>query len=171
MTMASSRDTRTKTADELATPLDLLLTSATRPFVRRMMPDAAWARLGANLAKQPGAVAGRAGTLAKRISDPKGLLLDYLSKRFRERAAALDVRTNTAFAGTYNFNDGADFAALFPRFLDELPDGGLVMCHPGTVDAELRRLDPLTTLREKEYAYFSGEAFPKLLANQGITLA
>jgi hypothetical protein len=44
------------------------------------------------------------------------------------------------------------------------------MCHPGTVDAELRRLDPLTTLREKEYAYFAGETFPKLLASQGITL-
>jgi len=114
---------------------------------------------------------GRIGSLAKRIGDPKGLVLDHLSKQFRERAATLDVRTNTAFAGTYNFNDGADFAALFPGFLDELPDGGLVMCHPGTVDAELRRLDPLTTLREKEYAYFSGEAFPKLLANQGITLA
>jgi len=30
--------------DELATPLDLLLTSATRSFARRMMPDATWAR-------------------------------------------------------------------------------------------------------------------------------
>jgi polyhydroxyalkanoate synthase len=53
--------------DELAAPLDLLLSSATRPFARRMMPNAAWARLGANLAKQPGAVAGRAGTLAREL--------------------------------------------------------------------------------------------------------
>ena len=30
------------------------------------------------------------------------------------------------------------------RFLDRLPAGGLVMCHPGKVDAELERLDPLT---------------------------
>jgi chitin disaccharide deacetylase len=114
---------------------------------------------------------GRAGALATRIGDPKGLVLDLLSKRFRERAAALGLRTNPAFAGTYSFNDTVDFAALFPRFLDGLPDGGLVMCHPGVVDAELRRVDPLTTLREKEYAYFSGETFPKLLASQGITLA
>jgi predicted glycoside hydrolase/deacetylase ChbG (UPF0249 family) len=113
---------------------------------------------------------GRAGALTSRIGDPKGLVLDLLSKRFRARAAAMGVRTNPAFAGTYAFNEGADFAALFPRFLDGLPDGGLVMCHPGVVDAELRRLDPLTTLREKEYAYFSGESFPKLLASQGITL-
>jgi polyhydroxyalkanoate synthase subunit PhaC len=57
--------TPTTQPDELATPLDLLLTSATRPFARRMMPDATWARLGVSLAKQPGAVAGRAGTLAR----------------------------------------------------------------------------------------------------------
>jgi polyhydroxyalkanoate synthase len=53
--------------DELAAPLDLLLSSATRPFARRMMPNEAWARFGANLAKQPGAVAGRAGTLAREL--------------------------------------------------------------------------------------------------------
>jgi polyhydroxyalkanoate synthase subunit PhaC len=53
--------------DELAAPLDLLLISATRPFVRRMMPNATWARLGVNLAKQPSAVAGRVGTLAREL--------------------------------------------------------------------------------------------------------
>jgi predicted glycoside hydrolase/deacetylase ChbG (UPF0249 family) len=114
---------------------------------------------------------GRVGPLSARMGDPKGLVLDLLSKRFRERAAALGVRTNSAFAGTYAFNDGADFATLFPGFLDGLPDGGLVMCHPGVVDAELRRLDPLTTLREKEYAYFAGESFPRMLAAKGISLA
>jgi predicted glycoside hydrolase/deacetylase ChbG (UPF0249 family) len=114
---------------------------------------------------------GRIGPLAGRISNPKGLVLDLLSKRFRARATALGVTTNPAFAGTYTFNDSADFAALFPRFLEGLPDGGLVMCHPGEVDAELRRLDPLTMLREKEYAYFSGDAFPNLLESQGIRLA
>jgi predicted glycoside hydrolase/deacetylase ChbG (UPF0249 family) len=128
--------------------------------VARKMAPTAWIRQ-----------CGRAGSVAARLGDPKGFVLDLLSKRFRERAAATGVKTNSAFAGTYAFNENADFAALFPRFLDGLPDGGLVMCHPGVVDAELRRLDPLTTLREKEYAYFSGEAYPKLLASQGITLA
>ena len=40
--------------DELAAPLDLLLTSATKPVANRMMPNATWARFGANLAQQPG---------------------------------------------------------------------------------------------------------------------
>lgn len=128
--------------------------------VARKMAPTAWIR-------QCGGV----GSPRSRLGDPKGLVLDLLSKRFRARAAGLGIRTNAAFAGTYSFNETVDFATLFPRFLEGLPDEGLVMCHPGTVDAELRRLDPLTTLREKEYAYFSGEAFPKLLASQNITLA
>jgi predicted glycoside hydrolase/deacetylase ChbG (UPF0249 family) len=45
------------------------------------------------------------------------------------------------------------------------------MCHPGIVDAELRRLDPLTTLREREYAYFLDDAFPAVLASHRVALA
>jgi hypothetical protein len=39
------------------------------------------------------------------------------------------------------------------------------------VDAELQRLDDLTTMREQEYAFFAGERFPALLAAHGIALA
>ncbi len=111
--------------------------------------------------------------LLRRLSDKKGLLLDVLSRGFRKRADALGVATNPAFAGTYDFaaETVPDFANLFPRFLDKLPGGGLIMCHPGKVDAELERLDPLTYQREREYAYFAGDAFPALLASQGVTLA
>jgi predicted glycoside hydrolase/deacetylase ChbG (UPF0249 family) len=44
------------------------------------------------------------------------------------------------------------------------------MCHPGFVDAELRRLDPLTTLREREYAFLASDAFPAVLAAQRLAL-
>ena len=114
---------------------------------------------------------GRVVPLSQRFGDRKGLLLDILSVRFRRRAAALGLRTNPGFAGTYDFNAQPDFATLFPRFLERLPDGGVVMCHPGFVDAELKRLDPLTTLREQEYAYFAGDDFPAMLASRGVTLA
>ena len=45
------------------------------------------------------------------------------------------------------------------------------MCHPGSVDAELIRLDPLTTHREREYAYLAGGEFPAVLAAHGVALA
>lgn len=103
--------------------------------------------------------------------EPKGLVLDALSRRLQRVAAAHGVRTNPAFAGTYAFRAKTDYAKLFPEFLDGLPDGSVVMCHPGKVDAELIRLDPLTDLREREYAFFSDDGFPQLLAARGVTLS
>ena len=60
---------------------------------------------------------------------------------------------------------------MFPRFLAGLPDGGLVMCHPGHVDAELKRLDSLTDQREREFAYFNSDDFPRVLGEYGFALA
>lgn len=107
---------------------------------------------------------------ARRISDPKGLLIDWLSREFRARASRHGIETNPAFAGTYTYRLDADFRRIFPRFLEGMPRGGLIMCHPGHVDAELERLDPLTTLREQEYGYFCSDAFPADLAAHDLTL-
>ena len=114
---------------------------------------------------------GRTLPLHQRLSNPKALLLDVLSREFRRRAEALGIRTNPAFAGAYDFTKKTDFAAQFAGFLRGLPPDGLVMCHPGFVDAELERLDPLTRQREREYAFFDGDAFPALLAAEGVVLA
>ena len=114
---------------------------------------------------------GRAAAAPKSPTDPKGYILDALSARLRRLAARNGVRTNPAFAGTYSFRPDADFNTLFARFLDGLPDGSLLMCHPGKVDQELRQLDPLTDLREREYAFFLSERFPRLLAERGYALA
>jgi hypothetical protein len=133
---------------------DALLTVA-----RREAP-AAWVRQ-----------CGRVQPFVRALDDRKGLLLDILSRGFRRRAAALGVHTNPAFAGTYTFRDRADFADTFPQFLDGLPDGSVVMCHPGFVDPELEKLDPLTTLREQEYAFFVQDSFPGLLTRHGVALA
>ena len=114
---------------------------------------------------------GRAASAPKSLADPKGYILDALSARLRRLAAQHGLRTNPAFAGSYSFRPDADFGKLFDQFLDGLPDGGLLMCHPGKVDQELRELDPLTDLREREYAFFLGDHFPQLLAERGYALA
>jgi predicted glycoside hydrolase/deacetylase ChbG (UPF0249 family) len=107
------------------------------------------------------------------LSDYKAVILNALSRRFCERATARGLRTNPAFAGTYEFNaePRPDFAKLFPAFLKNLSPQSVVMCHPGFVDAELERLDPLTAQREREFAYLAGDEFPRVLQAQGIVLA
>jgi len=56
------------------------------------------------------------------------------------------------------------------QFVEDMPEGGLVMCHPGFVDDTLVSLDPLTTQREAEHAYLAGEQFPRLLEANNVTL-
>jgi predicted glycoside hydrolase/deacetylase ChbG (UPF0249 family) len=113
---------------------------------------------------------GRHQPLAKRLGAPKAVVLDVLSSQFRKRASAAGIAFNPAFAGAYDFSGQPDFGALMRQFLDGLPEGGLVMCHPGFVDDTLVSLDPLTTQREREYAFLQSEHFPPLLAANNITL-
>ncbi|HWM45944.1 MAG TPA: ChbG/HpnK family deacetylase [Xanthobacteraceae bacterium] len=136
-----------------------------------LLPGIAEALIGAVRDAAPDAwvrQCGRAPEAASRETKP--MLLDAFSRRFRRRAAAQGVRTNPVFSGAYAFHAGARFAELFPMFLSGMRDGGVIMCHPGKVDATLRALDPLTTLREKEYEYFGSDAYPALLQRRGITL-
>jgi chitin disaccharide deacetylase len=127
--------------------------------VKQAAPNA-WVRQG-----------GRAQPLLQRLRPPKALLLDLLSAQFRRRARRANIAFNSAFAGAYDFSLAPDFAGLMRQFLDSLPDGGLVMCHPGFVDDILVGLDPLTDQREREHAYLAGDAFQRLLMESNVTLA
>ncbi len=135
------------------------VTDAVLAAVKRLAPGA-WIRQ-----------CGRALPFWRSWGDPKGLLLDRLSVRLRARCARSGVHTNPAFAGTYDFKHLTDFDTLFGSFLQGLPDGGVVMCHPGFVDAELQRLDHFTAMREQEHAFFAGDRFPAVLAAHGMELA
>jgi predicted glycoside hydrolase/deacetylase ChbG (UPF0249 family) len=114
---------------------------------------------------------GRHQPLPQRLGTPKALFIDILSAQFRRGAARAKVAFNPAFAGAYDFSKAPDFGELMRQFLDGLPEGGLVMCHPGFVDDILISLDPLTDQREREYAYLAGDGFSQLLAANNVTLA
>jgi len=126
--------------------------------VKEAAPEA-WVRQG-----------GRNQPLARRLGAPKALILDILSAQFRRRAARAGIAFNPGFAGAYDFYQTPDFGTLMQQFLDGLPEGGLIMCHPGFVDDILVSLDPFTTQREHEHAFLGGEHFPRLLAANKVTL-
>ncbi len=126
--------------------------------VKTAAPDA-WVRQG-----------GRHQPLARRLGAPKALIIDALSAQFRARAERAGIAFNPGFAGAYDWTQQRDFGALMRQFLDGLPEGGLIMCHPGFVDETLVSLDPFTTQREHEHAFLGGEHFPRLLAANKVTL-
>jgi predicted glycoside hydrolase/deacetylase ChbG (UPF0249 family) len=109
--------------------------------------------------------------LGRRLRGPKALFLDHLSTQFKRRAARAGLAVNPAFSGAYDYSRTPDYDALMREFLDGIPEGGVIMCHPGFVDELLVGLDPLTGMREVEHAYLAGDDFPQLLAANKVTLS
>jgi len=101
----------------------------------------------------------------------KGRIIAALSRGLRRTLARHHIQTNPAFSGAYDFRRSAAFPEIFPRFLEHLPDGALVMVHPGHVDDALKRADPVHAPREHEHAYLAGDVFPADLARAGFRLA
>jgi predicted glycoside hydrolase/deacetylase ChbG (UPF0249 family) len=136
-----------------------------------LFPRIADCTLAAARRSAPQAWIRQCGRARLSASGSKAVVLDLLSARFRKRAEAAGLRTNPGFAGSYEFGTRTDFADLFASFLRGLPNGGVIMCHPGLVDEELARNDTLTNPREHEYAFFKSSAYCELLAEQGYALA
>jgi predicted glycoside hydrolase/deacetylase ChbG (UPF0249 family) len=113
---------------------------------------------------------GRNQPLMRRLGTPKALFLDALSRQFRRLATRAKIAFNPGFAGAYDFSRQPEFGALMQQFLDDLPEEGVIMCHPGVMDDILVGLDPLTGQREREYAFLGGVHFPPLLAASNVTL-
>ena len=80
----------------------------------------------------------------------KTLALVAMSKGFRAAAKSAGFSCNEGFGGVTDFSAnqaGVDFAAA------NIAPGPrqMVMCHPGFVDDELTRLDPVTGRRQREF--------------------
>ncbi len=113
---------------------------------------------------------GRSLPLSQRLDSPKALLLDTLSATFRQKAAREGIAFNPGFAGAYDMVRGRDFSDAMLGFLTGLPEGGLIMCHPGFVDEILIGLDNVTHQREREFAFLNSDDFPRLLSANNVTL-
>ena len=78
------------------------------------------------------------------------------------------VPHNTTFSGAYNFAENRDFAKVFGEALENITDGGLIMCHPGVSSREYS--DVLAKSRPKELAYFLSDEFTQKMSQCGIIL-
>ena len=78
-----------------------------------------------------------------------------------------------ALCGIYDFTGGpARYARLMAAWLDTSPAGAVLMCHPGTGEADDRAPpDPIAGARAAEWQHLAGSAFADQLAAAGVTLA
>jgi predicted glycoside hydrolase/deacetylase ChbG (UPF0249 family) len=101
----------------------------------------------------------------------KALTVAALARGFRAKARAAGFSLNDGFSGFSDFDAQGDYAADFASFLRAPGAKPLIMCHPGHVDAELARLDPVTDSREMELAFLLSDRFTAILDAAGAKLA
>lgn len=89
---------------------------------------------------------------ARGVAVGKALVIAGLATGFRSAALKRQLHVNRGFSGVAPFDPQRDFAVDLKRFLIEPGPAHLVMCHPGFVDDELIRLDPVTATRPIEHA-------------------
>jgi predicted glycoside hydrolase/deacetylase ChbG (UPF0249 family) len=128
------------------------------PFIREALLDALADRYGADARRislrncaprrwrgLKAAIIGRTGTF-----------------RLEELAREREHRMNSDFAGVYDFNEDADFEALWEGWLTGLEGvSPLVMCHVA-VRGDHRGSDPIRGARYLEYAWLASAEFREL---------
>lgn len=108
--------------------------------------------------------------VSRGVAVQKALVIAGLSLGWRRQVERAGLGSNRGFAGVSPFDPARDFAADFARFLLAPGPRHLVMCHPGHIDTDLRRLDPVVETREQEFAFLSGDGFTRALADAHLKL-
>lgn len=108
-------------------------------------------------------------TQLKQLRSLKGLALYLLGgKAFAKKIKQANFETCSGFAGAYPLNRSGKYPARFRSFLKQIPDGGLIMCHPGFDGQDAQ--DPIANIRVEEYQYLSSPAFLVDLVRENINL-
>lgn len=107
--------------------------------------------------------------LLRRASPAKALAVSVLADGFAADARRAGFACNNGFAGFSTFDSSKPYARQFESYLRSAGPRHLVMCHPGHVDDELRRLDPVVETREQELRFLISE-LPPVLRERSATL-
>ncbi len=100
-----------------------------------------------------------AAIVKRRFSAVKAYQVKALAYGFGAMARRAGFVTNQGFAGFSAFDAARSFAPDFASYLIAPGSRHLVMCHPGYIDDELRRIDRVLETREMERAFFEGKGF------------
>jgi predicted glycoside hydrolase/deacetylase ChbG (UPF0249 family) len=109
------------------------------------------------------------GKLKFKIKEVKKILISTTGTRALKRLLTVNhIPHNLSFAGSYAYNGSIPYDQLFPLFLQEISNKGLIMCHPalsGPVDG-----DSIGKARFVEYTYLVGGRFLKDCHERGVFL-
>ena len=90
--------------------------------------------------------------------------------RLRTLAARQRIPVSAHLLGVYGFDaDSAGYEQRLAQWLLRANDGDVLMCHPARGDGDAAG-DPIARARGIEYQVLGGDAWPRLLAQAGVTV-
>lgn len=98
----------------------------------------------------------------------KALVLRLMSFGFATQMRRKKLPITQAFAGLYSLQPDVDFPALLHGWIDQLPEGGLIMCHPGAAG---HKSTGLALTRQRELEYLASDTFLERLNQQVAQLS
>jgi len=93
------------------------------------------------------------------------------SQVFQQQLIAKAIPHNTVFAGIYAFPQAEQYRQIFPYFLKNIENKGLIMCHPGLLNPSTNSHDPIAQARFQEFSYLSSEQFELDCQGSGVQIA
>lgn len=97
----------------------------------------------------------------------KALVLRLMGLGFDRLRRQQKIAGNRCFAGLYSLRPEAGFDRMMQHWLHSLPEGALIMCHPGKTAAA----SALAQARQREYDWLASDAFGAALAESNRSLA
>jgi chitin disaccharide deacetylase len=108
-------------------------------------------------------------TLRQSLDTPKAMIIALTGAwQLRKQLIKNNIPFNTSFAGIYNLLPNSPYAQLFQRFLKDVDQHGLIMCHPGELSQDSS--DSIAEARASELAYFAGDGFLDCLTKVKLDL-
>lgn len=90
------------------------------------------------------------------------------TKAMGKLLCAQQISHNQSFAGIYNFSKDISYAEIFPKFLQQIEDQGIILCHPAAgLDAD----DAISEQRVAEFNYFCSQKFNEDCHKNDIRIA
>ena len=94
----------------------------------------------------------------------KSKIIEYSGARnLSKLLTQYGLKCNSAFAGVYSLSEKESFPSLMAEWLTQLPDGGLIMCHP--CQPSTSDVDHLPA-RIKEFDFLMSVQFSELLSKK-----
>lgn len=97
----------------------------------------------------------------------KALVLRMMGRGFSIQMQHQAISLTRSFAGLYSLDSEADFPRLLQGWIERMPSGGLIMCHPGAMAGNA---DTMAQTRQREMHYLSSDQFMQWLQDQSVNL-